>query len=78
MSGCDIHFAFTFPPKDSTLQYKKIVYTSEMTFLALVPCSDEFLNKGVKWFVICQQKKRIFDNPDKTCKKKIFHRLIFL
>ena len=71
MSGCDIHFAFTFPPKDSTLQYKKIVYTSEMTFLALVPCSDEFLNKGVKWFVICQQKKRIFDNPDKTCKKNI-------
>ena len=23
MSGCDKRFVFTFPPKDSTLQYKK-------------------------------------------------------
>ena len=38
MSGCDIRFVFTFPPKDSTLQYKKNVYTSEITFLALLPC----------------------------------------
>ena len=38
MSGCDIRFVFTFPPKDITLQYKKNVYTSEITFLALLPC----------------------------------------
>ena len=36
MSGCDIRLVFTFPPKDNTLQYKN-VYTSELTFLALVP-----------------------------------------
>ena len=36
MSGCDIRPMFTFPPKDSTLQYKN-AYTSEKTFLALVP-----------------------------------------
>ena len=32
MSGCDIRLVFTFPPKDTTLQYKKC--TSEITFLA--------------------------------------------
>ena len=39
MSECDIRLVFTFPPKDSTLQtqYKKNAYTSEITFLALVP-----------------------------------------
>ena len=26
MSGCDIRLVFTFPPKDSTLQYKKCVH----------------------------------------------------
>ena len=26
MSGCDIRLVFTFPPKDSTLQYKKSVH----------------------------------------------------
>jgi len=26
MSGCDIRLVFTFPPKDSTLQYKKYVH----------------------------------------------------
>ena len=26
MSGCDIRVVFTFPPKDSTLQYKKYVH----------------------------------------------------
>ena len=36
ISGCDIRRVFTFPPKDNTLQYKN-VYTSELTFLALVP-----------------------------------------
>ena len=36
MSGCDIRLVSTFPPKDSTLQYKN-AYTSEITFLALVP-----------------------------------------
>ena len=34
MSGCDIRLVFTFPPKDST----KNAYTSEITFLALLPC----------------------------------------
>ena len=38
MSGCDIRLVFTFPPKDSTVQYKND-YTSEITFLALVPCA---------------------------------------
>ena len=38
MSGFDIRLVFTLPPKDSTLQYKISVYTSEITFLALVPC----------------------------------------
>ena len=33
MSGCDIRLVFTFPPKDT-----KDAYTSEITFLALVPC----------------------------------------
>jgi len=37
MSGSDVRLVFTFPPKDSTLQYKN-AYTSEITFLALVPC----------------------------------------
>ena len=36
MSGCDIRPVFTFPPKDSTLQYKN-AYTSEITFHALSP-----------------------------------------
>ena len=26
ISGCDIRLVFTFPPKDSTLQYKKCVH----------------------------------------------------
>ena len=33
MSGCDIRLVFTFLPKDSTQN----AYTSEITFLALVP-----------------------------------------
>ena len=33
MLGCDIRLVFTFPPKDT-----KDAYTSEITFLALVPC----------------------------------------
>ena len=33
MSGCDTRLVFTFPPKDSTLQYKN-AYTSEITLLA--------------------------------------------
>jgi len=40
MSGCHIRLVFTFLPKDNTLQYKKNAYTSEITFLALVPCLD--------------------------------------
>jgi len=38
LSGCDIRLVFTFPPKDSTVQYKND-YTSDITFLALVPCA---------------------------------------
>ena len=26
MSGCDIRLVFSFPPKDSTLQYKKCLH----------------------------------------------------
>ena len=37
MSGCDIRLVFTFPPKNSSLQYKKCVHVSEITFLPLVP-----------------------------------------
>ena len=36
MSGCGIRLVFTFPAKDSPLQYKKNAYTSEITFLALI------------------------------------------
>ena len=42
MSGCDIRLVFTFPPKDSTLQYKKCVhlynifpYISTLTFYVI-------------------------------------------
>jgi len=37
MSGCDIRLVFAFPPKDSTAAVQKNPYTSEITFLALVP-----------------------------------------
>ena len=36
MSGFDIRLVFTFPPKDRRLSIKN-AYTSEITFLALVP-----------------------------------------
>ena len=36
MSGFVILLVFTLPPRDSTMQYKN-AYTSEITFLALVP-----------------------------------------
>ena len=44
MSGCDIRLVFNLPPKDSTLQY-----TSEITFLALVPWS------GIKFSNVIHQ-----------------------
>ena len=46
MSGCDIRVVFSFPPKDSTLQYKK-AYTFEITFLALIPWA--WVKEGVQW-----------------------------
>ena len=48
MSGCDIRLVFTFPPKDSTLQYKKYVYTSEKNLVALVPCQKGILGVSFK------------------------------
>ena len=43
MPGSYIRLVFTFPPKDSTLQYKK-AYTSEITFLALVPWALDIMH----------------------------------
>ena len=41
MSGFDIRLVFTLQPTHSTLQYKrKDAFTSEMSFLALNPCTD--------------------------------------
>ena len=48
MSGCKIRLVFTFPPKDSTLQYKKYVHFW-ITFLALVP-----------WFYECTQNTLLY------------------
>ena len=44
--GCDIGLVFTFPPKDRTLQYKN-AYTSEITFLVLVPWIDPSSDKEI-------------------------------
>ena len=49
MSGCDIRLVFTFPPKDSTLQYKKCVhiwnnfsFDSTLIFINSELLEDEF------------------------------------
>ena len=47
MSGCGIRLVFTFPPKDSTLQYKN-AYTSEITFTTLVPWILQAMNLKFK------------------------------
>ena len=52
-------------------------YCKEKHYDSFEFCDVQFLNKGVKSFVNCQQKKHILQyliTPDKTC--KIFHRLI--
>ena len=57
MSGCDIRLVSTFPPKDSTLQYKN-AYTSEITFLALVPW--ETVHKNIE--TVHKYIERIYTN----------------
>ena len=59
MSGCDIRLVFTFPPKDST----KNAYTSENTFLALLPCfkllSDIDIRVFLKLKTVCAGKPKV-------------------
>ena len=52
MSGYDIRFVFTFPPNDSTLQYKKCV-----NLLNNFPCIStlELLILNSAYFVIKQK-----------------------
>ena len=38
MSSCDIRLVFTFPPKHRVRCSTKNAYTSEIIFLALLPC----------------------------------------
>ena len=42
MSGCDIRLVFIFPPKDSTLQYKKCVHLWN-NYLCII----------ILWFLLC-------------------------
>ena len=67
MSGCDIRLVFTFPPKDSTLQYKKCVHLWNN-----FPCISTLVyTKNMKMFKHLQKQERYTLRKNKVTGKKL-------
>ena len=61
MSGCDIRLVFTFPPKDSTLQYKNCVNLCNnfpRISTLLLPTVSESLTPIVMNILVCIDRRR--------------------